>query len=61
MRNMLFDSDCRTAVTRAFNELRNRDVAEEFALESAATVFHFHHPAVSEHDARQVVREWVSV
>jgi hypothetical protein len=53
------DCMCRTAVTRAFGELRRRNMSERAALESAAAVYRFHHPDVPEAQALQTVRGWV--
>lgn len=61
MCEMSVDCDCRMAVTRTFRELRDRNVPDESALESAARVYRFHHPKVSEEDARSVVSRWLLV
>ena len=52
--------DCRTAVVRAFGELRRRNMSQKAALESARAVFSFHHPEVPEADARKTVDAWIA-
>lgn len=59
MCEMSVNCDCREAVTRTFRELKSRNVADEKALESAATVYKFHHPSSSEKEARSVVNNWL--
>ncbi|CAN0592953.1 unnamed protein product [Laminaria digitata] len=51
--------DCRTAVLRTYDELRKRRMNETAALESAATVFRFHHPEVPSLDAMKTVDDWI--
>ncbi len=50
---------CRDAVLRTFGELRRRYGSDEAALESAATVYRYHHPEVVAVQALETVRGWV--
>tara|TARA_R110000868_G_scaffold29080_5_gene108319 strand:+ start:3880 stop:4077 length:198 start_codon:yes stop_codon:yes gene_type:complete len=52
--------DCRTAVVRAFGELRKRNMSQKAALESARAVFSFHHPDIPEADARKTINAWLT-
>ena len=56
---MSVDCDCRKAVSRTYRELRDCNVPEESALESAAIVYKYHHPSVSDVGARAVVSGWL--
>ena len=50
---------CRVAVTRVYRELKERDIPEISAFDTAATIFHLHHPDVCEREARFTVAEWL--
>lgn len=50
---------CRVAVTRDYRELRERDIPEISAFDTAATVFRLHHPEALEREARFTVANWL--
>ena len=49
---------CRTAVERAFDEMRERGVPDLHAFEAALFLYRFHHPDIPAHDARTEVSWW---
>lgn len=53
------DCSCHVAVTRAYRELRERDIPELSAFDTAATIFRLHHPEISERTARFTIAEWL--
>jgi hypothetical protein len=52
-------SDCQVAVTRTFEELRQRNMPYLLAIESAVTVFRYHHPEIPEAEAKKTVDKWL--
>lgn len=50
---------CRIAVTRVYRELRERDIPDISAFDTAATIFRLHHPDVPEGEARFTIAEWL--
>lgn len=50
---------CRIAVTRVYRELRERNIPEISAFDTAATIFRLHHPEVPELKARFTIAEWL--
>ena len=50
---------CRVAVTRVYRDLRERNIPEILAFDTAATIFRLHHPDVSERESRFTVAEWL--
>lgn len=57
--SLLSDCRCRPAVERAFTGMIASGSAQPTALDVAARVYRFHHPAVSRQQAREVVEVWV--
>lgn len=50
---------CRDAVTRAYGELRRREVPERAAFEAAITIYRLRHPEQSVARSRDVIAEWL--
>ena len=50
---------CRTAVERAYRELRERDETDLSAFNAAAQVYRWYHPEVSSLQARFIIAEWL--
>ena len=50
---------CRIAVMRVFRELRERNIPEITAFDTAATIFRLHHPEVLERESRFTVAQWL--
>lgn len=50
---------CRSAVVRAFRELRGHDRPMPHAFQVALTVYRWHHPEVSLGRAEEIVSAWV--
>ncbi len=50
---------CRVAVTRAYRELKKRDIPEISAFDTAATIFRLHHPDVPKREASFTVAKWL--
>lgn len=51
---------CRTAVTRAFHEMRARGIPDNHCLEVATAVYQWHHPEAEAQSASAVVGSWVA-
>ena len=51
--------ECYAAVTRVYRELRERDVGDAEAFDTATRVFMFHHPEVPARDAPHRVARWI--
>ncbi|MGB0630933.1 MAG: hypothetical protein ACPGRZ_09575 [Alphaproteobacteria bacterium] len=54
------DCACREAVSRAFDELKNRRMSDGAAFESAVAVFRFHHPEIPPLQAIDTVDRWLT-
>lgn len=52
--------DCRTAVLRAFQSMLVSGSTRPTALDVAARVYRYHHPAQSPEHAQSTVEAWVS-
>ena len=50
---------CKSAVMRAYRELRERDILDVDAFESAARIFRYHHPEATPRQSRFTVAEWL--
>lgn len=50
---------CRSAVTRAYRELRSRGVPDAHCLDVAVAVYQWHHPDVTSDSAADVVGSWM--
>jgi hypothetical protein len=50
---------CRVAVRRAYQELRQLGRPDQHAFEAAVTIYRYHHPHVPAHLAGEVVQDWV--
>ena len=50
---------CRTAVTRAYRELRAQNVAELSAFDAADRLYRIYHPEVPQREARFKIAEWL--
>ncbi len=50
---------CRRVVTRTYRELRERNLPEIWALDTAVRIFTLHHPEVTEDNARIAVTNWL--
>ena len=50
---------CRTAVRRAYRELRGCGQPDRFAFEAAVTVYQWHHPEVEPARALDIVHTWL--
>ena len=50
---------CRIAATRAYRELKEREIHEIPAFNTAARIFRLHHPEVAEREARFTVAKWL--
>jgi hypothetical protein len=50
---------CHLAVTRAYRELREKDVPELWAFDTATRIYLMHHPEVPESEARFTIAEWI--
>ena len=46
-------------MTRVFRELRERNIPEITAFDTAATIFRLHHPEVPERESRFTVAQWL--
>jgi len=53
------DCACRRTVTRIYRELRDRNLPDLWAFDTAATIFRLHHPEVGEREARFTVADWL--
>ena len=53
------EPQCKKIVQRAFNELRQRGVAEIPAFDSATRLYRLHHPEVPLREARFRIAEWL--
>ncbi|MFC7334030.1 hypothetical protein [Rhodocista pekingensis] len=52
-------SCCRSAVVRAFREMRASGQPDRYCLEAAVTVYRWHHPETPEPQATTIVSTWV--
>lgn len=52
--------DCRTAVLRAFQGMLVSGSTQPTALDVAARVYRYHHPAQSAEHAQRTVEAWIS-
>jgi hypothetical protein len=52
--------DTRSAILRAYGEMKARGVSEARAFETATRVFHHRLPEVPSEDAKFVVADWIS-
>ena len=59
MCNEAKDCGCRVAVTRTYRELRERNIPEIPAFDTAVTIFRLHHPEVPDHESRFTIAEWL--
>lgn len=50
---------CRTVVTRAYRELRQRQLPDLEAFDTAVRLYRLHHPEVADRDARFTIAEWL--
>ncbi len=50
---------CRIAVTRVYRELKERDISEVSAFDTAARIFRLHHPEIPERESRFTIADWV--
>ena len=50
---------CRIVVTRAYRELRERDLPDIWAFETATRIFRLHHPEVPVIEAGFTISEWL--
>ena len=50
---------CHEAVLRAYGELKDRNVPNTAAFDSAVTVFRYHHPEIPVIEARYTVADWL--
>ncbi len=51
---------CRAAVQRCYAGLCGCGQPERYALEAAVTVYRYHHPESSAHQAEAIVSHWVA-
>jgi hypothetical protein len=51
--------NCRTVVTRVYRELRDRNIPDPSAFDTAARIFRLHHPETRERDARHTIANWL--
>ncbi len=52
------DCGCRIVVTRVYRDLKNRNIPNIAAFDTATTIFQTHHPEVPLNDARFIIAEW---
>ena len=52
-------SDSSTAVTRVYQQLRDKGIPDVRAYETAAKVFQLRHPKMSELESRFTIAEWL--
>lgn len=50
---------CRAVVTRVYRELRQRNIPDASAFDTAARIYRPHHPKAAPHIARHVIAEWL--
>lgn len=50
---------CRAVVTRTYRELRERNIPDVAAFDTATTIFRMHHPEVPLSEARYAIAEWL--
>ena len=53
------DCNCRTVATRVYRELRERNIPDPSAFDTATRIFRLHHPETMERDARQTIADWL--
>ena len=46
-------------VTRVYHELRDRNIPDPSAFDTAARIFRLHHPETLERDARHTIADWL--
>lgn len=51
---------CRSAVTRAYREMRSRGVPDAHCLDAALAVYQWHHPESESVSAAAIVGSWVT-
>ncbi|OYQ35208.1 hypothetical protein CHU95_08215 [Niveispirillum lacus] len=51
---------CRSAVTRAYRDLRSRGVPDAYCLDAALAVYQWHHPEAEGDTAAAIVGSWVT-
>ena len=51
---------CRSAVTRAYHDLRSRGVPDTHCLDAALAVYQWHHPESQPISAAAIVGSWVA-
>lgn len=51
---------CRAVVTRVYRELRQRNIPDVAAFDTAARIFRLHHPEAAPRAARHVIAEWLA-
>lgn len=50
---------CRVVVTRAYRELKEREIPDIWAFDTATRIFLMHHPEIPETEARFTIADWV--
>lgn len=50
---------CRIAVTRVYRELKQRNIPDVAAFDTATAIFRLHHPEVPLFEARYAIAEWL--
>jgi len=53
------DCNYRTVVTRVYRELRDRNIPDPSAFDTATQIFRLHHPDSLERDARHTIADWL--
>ncbi|MFV3076714.1 hypothetical protein [Niveispirillum fermenti] len=51
---------CRSAVTRAYREMRSRGVPDSHCMDAAVAVYQWHHPEAMAPSAADIVGMWVT-
>jgi len=50
---------CRAVVVRTYRELRERQIPDLWAFDTAARIFRMHHPEFSDCEARFTIAGWI--
>ena len=50
---------CREVVTRVYRELRDREIPDGWAFDTATRIYRLHHPEANPANARETIAAWV--